>query len=300
MQRCAFCQGELDPATLICRACGRVQPPGDEDITLVPPARAQGAQVRRCPQCDALLPAAARFCGRCGRALPLLAEETAGKALHDTGKPPEVGRRDEAITNALKQPVKLVDMPTGTPADTPKVALAAGRAEGSASRRYDLDTRQRPGGVAHGLRYRLLSRMQARIITTALVALLVIGGTAYSQAGLSLSPNLSSGIPAATAQVATSTAAAPTPTSTPTPTPTPGPVTPGVTPTPGPATPGVTPTPAVTPTAASSATSEGGASGPVGTLVARIVLLISIIGIVILLMLLGVLFFRRPRARPSV
>ena len=62
MQRCAFCQGELDPATLICRACGRVQPIGDDDITLVPAPEARDTLSRYCPSCNELLPASARFC----------------------------------------------------------------------------------------------------------------------------------------------------------------------------------------------------------------------------------------------
>ena len=282
MQRCAFCQGELDPATRICRACGRVQPPADDDITLVPPPK--GALTRHCPNCGTLLPAAARFCGRCGQALEPLVGEAPGKLLHDTGRPLEGAARDEAITNVLKPPTRLADMP----ADAPKVSLAP--------RRHDIDPRQGPGGVAHGLRYRMLSRMQARIITTALVALLVIGGTAYSQAGLNASVNTSNAIPTPTTAVATPTAAAPTPTATP------GPVTPGVTPTPGPTTPTATPTPipvtpVVTPTPAASGDSS--APGSAGALVARIILLLSIIGIIILLMLLGLLSFRRLRARST-
>lgn len=268
MQRCAFCQGELDPATRICRACGRVQPPADDDITLVPPPKAKGAGAltRPCPNCNALLPAAARFCGHCGQALPPLAGETAGKALHDTDRPPEIGLRDEAITNVLKPSVKLADMP----ADTPKVMA------GGAARRHDMDTRQGPSGVAHGLRYRLLSRMQARIITTALVALLVVGGTAYSQAGFSLSANSSNAISTNTPAVATPTVAAPTPTATP------GPV-----------------TPVVTPSPADGGNGDSSAPGSVGTLVARIVLLLSITGMLILLILLGMLFFRRRRRVPD-
>ncbi|HEY7357365.1 MAG TPA: zinc ribbon domain-containing protein [Ktedonobacterales bacterium] len=217
MQRCAFCKGELDPATRICRACGRVQPPaGDDDITLVPPP--SGAQTRRCPNCNALLPAAARFCGHCGQALPPL--EAAGKILHDTGKPPEGAARDEAITNVLKPPARLADMP----ADAPKVTLAAG----SVPRRHDLDTRQGPGGVAHGLRFRMLSRMQARIVVTALVALLVIGGAAGIQSGVFTQhanvAQVTATRPVVIASATTvPTSIAPTPTSalaTPTPTPT--------------------------------------------------------------------------------
>ncbi|HEY7357451.1 MAG TPA: zinc ribbon domain-containing protein [Ktedonobacterales bacterium] len=222
MRRCAFCQGELDPATRICRACGRVQPPADDDITLVPPLKAKGAGAltRRCPHCNALLPAAARFCGHCGQALPSLAGETPAKLLHDTGKPPEGAARDEAITNVLKPPARLADMP----ADAPKVTLAAG----SVPRRHDMDPRQGPGGVAHGLRFRMLSRMQARIVVTALVALLVIGGAAGVQSGLFTQRANVAQVTATRPVVIVSattipTSIAPTPTSelaTPTPTPT--------------------------------------------------------------------------------
>jgi hypothetical protein len=202
MQRCAFCQGELDPATLICRACGRVQPSQDDDITLVPEGR-KDALTRHCPNCNELLPAAARFCGRCGQTLTPLMGGAAGRALHDTGAP-ESKPHDYAITDALNRPARLADVPAGTPTrpenmvlssgmrtetakEAPKVSVAVERVEGSTLRRSDGGARQGPSGVAHGLRFRLLSRMQARIVATALVALLVVGGAVSVQSLLGTS-----------------------------------------------------------------------------------------------------------------
>src|SRR5262245_48761007 len=109
MQRCAFCQGELDPATLICRACGRVQPPSDDDVTL--PQGARDTFTRRCPSCNILLPASARFCGNCGQPLIQPFAGAAGNILHDTNSPPASKPRDEAITDVLAKPIKLADMP---------------------------------------------------------------------------------------------------------------------------------------------------------------------------------------------
>jgi hypothetical protein len=253
MQRCAFCQGELDPATRICRACGRVQPIGDDDITLVPSRKAKGALTRHCPNCHALLPASARFCGRCGQTLVPLAEEAAGRTLHDTNTPPAIKTRDEAITDVLNRPARLADMTEAPPASPPA---------SSASPRKGIDTRQGPGGVAHGLRYRLLSRMQARILVAALVMFFVIGGAAYSQAGFNaLSPHV--------------TSATPTTNPIPTATPTSGSITPGVTPTPS---------------------SGTGGSASLRTSAAQLVLLGSIIAILLTLALLLILFLRRLRA----
>ncbi|HEY7348657.1 MAG TPA: zinc ribbon domain-containing protein [Ktedonobacterales bacterium] len=220
MRRCAFCQGELDPATLICRACGRVQPPTDDDITLTPAPGEKGALTRRCPHCNERLPASARFCGRCGQPIVPLAGEAPGKALHDTSAPPEIAQRDPAITSVLEQPARLADMPT-------KLTRQGG------------DARLR-SGVAHGLRYRLLRRAQARVVepappptgvfapppvrrrggmqgriaVAALVALLVVGGAVGTQTSLFTGPGHSGGA-VATATATSAALATPTATATP-------------------------------------------------------------------------------------
>ncbi|HLW02607.1 MAG TPA: zinc ribbon domain-containing protein [Ktedonobacterales bacterium] len=226
MHRCAFCQGELDPATLICRACGRVQPIGDDDITLVPEPGARGTLSRHCPNCNELLPASARFCGRCGHTLIPLTDGAAGRMLHDTGVT-EDKPRDYASTDVLNRSARLAGIPReaqtspedaaaspGALADTateaPKVSVAVGQVGNGALRRNDGGARQGPSGVAHGLRFRLLSRMQARIVVSALVALLVVGGAVGVQSGLLGSQrNISNNTSTPTAVVVTAT---PTPT----------------------------------------------------------------------------------------
>jgi len=65
MDRCVYCQAELDQGARVCRACGRLQPAGAAGA----PAAASGAPTRPCPHCGAALPLTARFCPNCGRSL---------------------------------------------------------------------------------------------------------------------------------------------------------------------------------------------------------------------------------------
>lgn len=68
MDRCVFCQGELDASGRFCRQCGQMQPeratstPLDASVSKLP------TQVlhKVCPSCGLKVPAWARFCGRCG------------------------------------------------------------------------------------------------------------------------------------------------------------------------------------------------------------------------------------------
>ena len=72
MDRCLFCQGEVDGATHLCRRCGRVQPAQFATTLLDSPTLPLTV---RCPDCGNLLPAQAQFCGTCGRKLALPTEQ---------------------------------------------------------------------------------------------------------------------------------------------------------------------------------------------------------------------------------
>jgi len=64
MERCRFCQGELDPTTRICQECGRTEPGVSGTIL---PASPPETLTGRCPSCGRVLPLRARFCANCGQ-----------------------------------------------------------------------------------------------------------------------------------------------------------------------------------------------------------------------------------------
>src|SRR5579885_1871991 len=66
MERCAFCGGEIDPATRLCRACGRPHATGPVST---PPVAADGPAPRNCPRCGTPAQVEDRVCRHC--ALPL-------------------------------------------------------------------------------------------------------------------------------------------------------------------------------------------------------------------------------------
>jgi hypothetical protein len=76
MDRCVFCQGELDAAGRFCRQCGQMQP---ERAVSAPnsgaiPDKPTEVLHKACPSCGLELPAWARFCGRCGHSFSQPAE----------------------------------------------------------------------------------------------------------------------------------------------------------------------------------------------------------------------------------
>jgi hypothetical protein len=68
MDRCVFCQGELDATGRFCRQCGQMQPERTASAPLSASLSNLPTQVlhKPCPSCGLELPAWARFCGRCG------------------------------------------------------------------------------------------------------------------------------------------------------------------------------------------------------------------------------------------
>jgi hypothetical protein len=66
MQRCPYCQGEVDPTTQTCRQCGRV-PFVDMSPTAPQPPPPPPRPTCYCTACGDALPDGARFCGRCGQ-----------------------------------------------------------------------------------------------------------------------------------------------------------------------------------------------------------------------------------------
>lgn len=63
MERCIFCQGEIDQARGICLRCGQAQPTKVGAVALA----AASAPIIRCPKCGEGVPSGARFCPTCGQ-----------------------------------------------------------------------------------------------------------------------------------------------------------------------------------------------------------------------------------------
>jgi hypothetical protein len=110
MERCIFCQGDLEPVTWCCRQCGRTQP--ERQVN-----RATGAVQEKlfthCRACGEILPIQARFCGRCGQVLsssPNLAPDCFRDELNQASLTLEVRGRPQ-VAQGVVPPSEKAHLP---------------------------------------------------------------------------------------------------------------------------------------------------------------------------------------------
>src|SRR5262249_41137662 len=119
MERCPFCQGELDPSTQRCRQCGRTtsaEPPAPVSPTTV----TANASSISCPNCGATMPAGAHFCGACGATF-----SPSAKAIGTETVPHQLRQAPAALErqHLQEQPGSLAE-PEHSKSDPPRTAVA--------------------------------------------------------------------------------------------------------------------------------------------------------------------------------
>ncbi len=126
MDRCMYCQSDLEQGTRVCRACGRAQPTSQPEAPAHP---ASGPLSRRCPRCGEPAQPADRFCMRCAAPLrmpcPTCGQEIpvwavfcphCAHPLTPKGEQPGDERSQEVSVIPLAQGGNLLAQPTGVPA----------------------------------------------------------------------------------------------------------------------------------------------------------------------------------------
>jgi predicted amidophosphoribosyltransferase len=91
MQRCIFCQGELEPTTQRCRQCGQILPVPAMGIAV----QVVNARSKYCPHCGHGIRVNARFCGNCGATLLWLQEQPSSANVVRSLQTMQVGGNDD-------------------------------------------------------------------------------------------------------------------------------------------------------------------------------------------------------------
>ena len=113
MERCPFCQGELDPNSHRCQKCGRTVP-AVPSIPLASAAAVEETASLRCPNCGAAMPADARFCGACGTSFNLSPEKAKAVSAAQPVQPlaASAEQKTQAVLEKPAEPASEKDEPS--------------------------------------------------------------------------------------------------------------------------------------------------------------------------------------------
>ncbi len=262
MERCPYCQGEVDPVTRTCRWCGRVP---FEDVSPTMPAP-QPRPPRYCTACGDALPEGALFCGRCGKPVipaSLTTQDTLfdGRTLPNNAPVPipaplPQSGRGPAATGPQQPPLT----PPFEPAPQAQAVSGLRPPAGTGPMHRYQQAEEEPKGMSSRTLLSLL--LVALAIVTLVSAYLITQARSNQPSGTPNTPPVvnptatPTSPPAPTDTPQPTTQPTETPTTGPAPTDTPAPTTsPAPTDTPAPAgspTPGTSPTPATSPSTSPS------------------------------------------------